>query len=99
MIQFFFFSSVRWVVLILFLIFQAREIESGVPLNEDSATATAEVSVTIRDVNDEPPTFNKLEYYVSIPENLPEGSPLPNLDMTVTDPDVVSIEWNIKNFS
>lgn len=46
-------------------------------------------------MNDERPTFNKLEYYVSIPENLPEGSPLPNLDMTVTDSDVVSTELTI----
>ncbi len=64
--------------------------ESGVALNEETASATAEVSITIRDVNDEAPKFNKNEYYVTIPENLPEGSPLPNLDMIVTDSDIVS---------
>ena len=68
---------------------QAREVINGVASNDENSSAKAEVSITVRDVNDEPPKFNKLEYRVTIPENLPEGSPLPNLDMTVADPDVV----------
>jgi hypothetical protein len=40
-------------------------------------------------VNDEPPKFNKKEYHVEIPENLAKDSPLPNLDMTITDTDIV----------
>lgn len=50
-------------------------------------------SVTIKDVNDEPPQFNQKEYNVKLSENTPLGTPLPNLNMTVTDPDVVSINF------
>lgn len=71
--------------------FQAREVDSGVPLSDEKSSVTAEVSVRIRDVNDEPPKFNRKEYRVRIPENLPKGSPLPYLDMVVTDTDVVSV--------
>lgn len=52
--------------------------------------ATAEATVTIKDINDEPPQFNQREYFVEIPENIPDGTPLP-LDMTVKDPDVVNL--------
>lgn len=48
------------------------------------------ISITIRDVNDEPPKFNKHEYNVHIDENVPNGTPLPNMDMVVEDTDVVS---------
>lgn len=41
-------------------------------------------------MNDEPPTFDRKEYSVLIPENAAVGTPLPHLDMTVTDSDVVS---------
>lgn len=57
--------------------------------DDELTSAIAEVSITIRDVNDEAPKFDKSEYYVIIPENLPEGSPLPNLNMIVTDTDIV----------
>lgn len=50
---------------------------------------TEEAVIKINDVNDEPPTFNRRDYYVEIPENIPEGSPLPNLDMFVEDTDTV----------
>lgn len=53
-----------------------------------------EVTITIIDVNDEPPTFNKREYRASVPENVPDGTPLPNLDMFVQDRDVVSCPAN-----
>lgn len=53
-----------------------------------------EVTITIIDVNDEPPTFNKREYRASVPENVPDGTPLPNLDMFVQDRDVVSVSAN-----
>lgn len=42
-------------------------------------------------MNDEPPKFDRREYYVEIPENIIDGMPLPNLKMFVEDPDVVSI--------
>lgn len=65
---------------------------SGVVSDDEDASAIAEVSITIRDVNDEAPKFNRNEYLVTIPENLAEGSALPNLDMTVNDTDIVSSE-------
>lgn len=59
---------------------------------DDSLTvAVAEATVKILDVNDVPPTFNKRDYHVEIPENIPKGMPLPNLNMFVKDPDMVSI--------
>lgn len=50
---------------------------------------TAEATVKIIDVNDEPPKFNKREYFAEIPENIPSGMPLPNFEMFVKDPDMV----------
>lgn len=65
---------------------------NGVRGNDPLTVTTAEATVTIKDVNDEPPKFNQREYHVQIPENVPDGTPLPHLDMTVKDPDVVSIK-------
>lgn len=62
----------------------------GVPGNDPLTMATSQASVTIRDVNDSPPTFNQKEYYVSLSENTAPGTPLP-LEITVQDPDVVCI--------
>ncbi|CAH0398993.1 unnamed protein product [Chilo suppressalis] len=67
---------------------RATEIVNGVPLYSDLTSTVATVTVTIKDVNDEPPRFNHREYFVDIPESLPVGTPLPNLDMTVTDTDL-----------
>lgn len=61
----------------------------GVPGNDNLTMATAQATVTIRDVNDSPPMFNKKEYEVSLLENTAPGTPLA-LDMNVTDRDVVS---------
>lgn len=63
--------------------------------NDPLTTTSAEATVTIKDVNDEPPQFNQREYNVEIPENVPNGTPLPHLDMTVKDPDVVSVPVHI----
>ncbi|KAJ8942766.1 hypothetical protein NQ318_002926 [Aromia moschata] len=62
-------------------------IRTGRGGNDPLTVTSTEAIVKIRDVNDEPPTFNKREYYVEIPENIQEGTPLPGLDMTVKDPD------------
>lgn len=71
--------------------FQAREIIADGVRGDTPLTATnAEVTVKIKDVNDEPPLFNKREYFVSIPEDIPQGAALPGLDMTVKDTDSVS---------
>ncbi|XP_045449394.1 cadherin-87A-like [Melitaea cinxia] len=67
---------------------RASEIVNGVPVVSDLTSSTATVTVTIKDVNDEPPRFNRREYSVGLPESLPPGTPLPNLDMVVTDTDV-----------
>lgn len=69
------------------LVVRAREIVDGMPSNDPSASTTAKFSVTIRDVNDVPPTFNQREYFVTIPENTAVGTPLP-VDINVNDPDV-----------
>ncbi|XP_064554768.1 cadherin-87A isoform X1 [Drosophila montana] len=69
------------------LLIRARELVNGVPNDDPLTSATARATVTIRDVNDSPPTFNKKEYEVSLLENTPEGTPLA-LDMSVSDADV-----------
>ncbi|XP_063989387.1 cadherin-87A isoform X2 [Diachasmimorpha longicaudata] len=73
---------------VLTLKIKAREVVNGIPGNDESTVSTANATVTIKDVNDEPPTFNKREYNIEIPENVPDGTLLPHLDMTVKDPDV-----------
>ncbi|XP_076686160.1 cadherin 87A isoform X2 [Andrena cerasifolii] len=73
---------------VLTLKVKARELIDGMPGSDDLTVSTAEATVTIKDVNDEPPTFNRREYNIEIPENVPNGTPLPHLDMTVKDPDV-----------
>ncbi|XP_053605342.1 cadherin-87A isoform X2 [Plodia interpunctella] len=67
---------------------RATEIVNGSPLISDLTSTLATITVTIKDVNDEPPRFNRREYSLEIPESLPVGTPLPNLDMVITDTDV-----------
>ncbi|XP_030078648.1 cadherin-87A [Drosophila hydei] len=69
------------------LVVRAREVVNDVPSDDPLTSATARATVTIRDVNDSPPKFNKKEYEVSLLENTPEGTPLA-LDMSVSDADV-----------
>ncbi|XP_055683308.1 cadherin-87A isoform X2 [Lutzomyia longipalpis] len=66
---------------------RARELVDGMPGNDPLTMATTQASVTIRDVNDSPPTFNQNEYFVSLNENTAPRTPLP-LEMSVSDPDV-----------
>lgn len=66
---------------------RARELVNGVPSDDPLTSATAKATVTIRDVNDSPPVFNRKEYAVSLLENTPPGTPLA-LDMSVSDADV-----------
>lgn len=54
------------------------------------ASTVAALTITIRDVNDVPPTFNKISYTVNVNENVANGTPLPNLDMLVQDTDTGS---------
>lgn len=76
---------------VLTLTVKAKEVIDGVPGNDETTVSMAEATVTIKDVNDEPPAFNRREYSIEIPENILDGTPLPHMDMTVTDPDVVII--------
>lgn len=70
---------------------RAHELANGYKSDDPLTVSTTEAIVQILDVNDEPPRFNKREYFVEIPENIPEGSGLPNLDMIVSDPDEVKL--------
>ncbi|XP_058116398.1 cadherin-87A [Anopheles ziemanni] len=72
---------------LIILTVKAREVVDGVPGNDNLTVATTQASITIRDVNDSPPMFNKTEYFVSLSENTAPGTPLP-LEITVRDPDV-----------
>lgn len=66
------------------------ELVDNAKSTDPKSTTTVEVTVKILDVNDEPPRFNQREYYVEIPENIVEGTVLPNLHISVRDPDLVS---------
>jgi hypothetical protein len=67
---------------------RASELVNGIPRSDESSTSTtADITITIRDVNDEAPVFNKPEYKVTLPENVPFGTPLANLNMEVKDLD------------
>nr|XP_034314660.1 cadherin-87A isoform X2 [Crassostrea gigas] len=69
----------------------AREVISyNPPVYGDDSQTTAKISirVNIYDVNDQAPTFNPVNYEVTIPEDIPNKTPLPNLSLRVTDLDV-----------
>uniref|UniRef100_A0A182NLH5 Cadherin domain-containing protein n=1 Tax=Anopheles dirus TaxID=7168 RepID=A0A182NLH5_9DIPT len=72
---------------LIILTVKAREVVDGVPGNDNLTVATTQASITIRDVNDSPPMFNKTEYFVALSENTAPGTPLP-LEISVRDPDV-----------
>nr|XP_022319460.1 cadherin-23-like isoform X1 [Crassostrea virginica] len=69
----------------------AREVISTNPLqlgNDPQTTARTAIRVTIYDINDQAPTFNPINYQVTIPEDIPNKTPLPNLALSVNDLDV-----------
>ncbi|KAG1695316.1 Cadherin-87A [Nymphon striatum] len=78
-------NTVKWSC-----IYKLQNMKMEKLLTVADAQTTKMISITIRDVNDEPPTFNKHEYNVYIDENVPNGTPLPNMDMVVEDTDVGS---------
>ncbi|XP_026808223.1 cadherin-87A [Rhopalosiphum maidis] len=73
---------------IITLTVRAREIFNGSALDDKLSSSTAIITITVQDVNDEPPVFNKRDYFISIPENIAPGTPLPNLNMSVMDSDL-----------
>lgn len=69
---------------------KASELEGDRTLDEPGSSTTAALAITVKDVNDEAPTFSRPSYSVRVNENIPVGSPLPNLDMFVQDTDAGS---------
>ncbi|XP_037084523.1 cadherin-23-like [Pollicipes pollicipes] len=63
---------------------EAQEVESDVSLGEKVVT---NVTVVVTDQDDQVPTFNKNQFLVFIPEDTANGTPLPGLDMLVSDSD------------
>ena len=59
------------------------------PSHPFSSSITS-VTITLQDVNDELPQFNKKEYHVTVPEGVPNGTPLSSLDMMIEDKDTGS---------
>ena len=79
--------SIRSVESLVFKTLFGKDPQSLNPGADPSTSSTAAVTITIRDVNDEAPTFNQAEYKVRVQENVPFGTPLANLDMEVKDTD------------
>ncbi|XP_041362432.1 cadherin-23-like [Gigantopelta aegis] len=50
-------------------------------------SATADIDITIKDVNDNRPTFLNEPYKANVPEDLPVGSTLSTSEIIVVDPD------------
>ncbi|KAA0203915.1 hypothetical protein HAZT_HAZT006956 [Hyalella azteca] len=73
------------------LMVKATEVnDDGTLAKDEESSTTTMITVTIRDVNDEAPKFNKREYRTSVPENVADGTPLALLDILVQDTDVGS---------
>ena len=69
---------------------QAREVISPNVYGDDAqTTAEATIRIIIMDNNDNAPTFIPALYNVTIPEDIPNRSPLPDLSFFVTDLDLV----------
>lgn len=66
---------------------RAREMVDNVPLDDETTTSFTDISITISDINDTPPTFNQKEYFVTLSENTPNGTLLP-VEIYVSDADV-----------
>lgn len=60
----------------------------GLPVGDSTTT---NVTIVVGDVNDQAPVFNQKEFHVIIPEDIGTNNPLPDLNIVVTDMDVVSI--------
>lgn len=58
--------------------------------NDIYTKSSANVTITIIDVNDNPPRFEQTHYSVNVSEALQNGQALPGLLMSVSDADGVS---------
>lgn len=67
---------------------QAREI-LGPDDRDDVAniSVSAEVNVVVTDEDDQVPTFNRAEFTASVPEDVTADTPVPDLDIVVSDGD------------
>ncbi|XP_055941511.1 cadherin-23-like [Argiope bruennichi] len=64
---------------------KAIELVDGLPVGEST---TSNVTIVVGDVNDQAPLFNEREFNVTIPEDIGTNTPLPGLNLVVTDMDV-----------
>lgn len=55
---------------------------------EGGQAAVSLVTVVVTDVADQPPLFSEAEIAVTVPEDISDGTPLPGLNLVVTDKDV-----------
>ncbi|KAI1297890.1 Cadherin-87A [Halotydeus destructor] len=62
--------------------------QDGRRLDSDPMAVSVEtLTITLQDVNDEAPRASRSEYRVTVPEGVPNGTPLVGLDMVVEDRD------------
>ena len=66
-------------------ILEARDLSTG---NIYGDEATANVTLVITDVDDMLPTFNRDNFTVAVPEDVGQDTPLPDLNMIVSDGDI-----------
>ncbi|XP_012934695.1 cadherin-87A isoform X2 [Aplysia californica] len=59
--------------------------------NDPLTTATVKIRITMKDINDNAPKFDKNVYNIEINENIARGQNIPGLQMTVTDADQTDI--------
>lgn len=78
---------VHWFTASHFSLIQATEVVDGV---ENGEMAVATVNIIITDDDDQLPEFNGDHFSISVPEDIPENSAIPGLNMVVNDNDVVS---------
>ncbi|CAL1286590.1 unnamed protein product [Larinioides sclopetarius] len=64
---------------------KAIELVDGLPVGESSVS---NVTIVVGDVNDQAPLFNQREFNVTISEDIGTNTPLPGLNLVVTDMDV-----------
>ncbi|XP_037778261.1 cadherin-23-like [Penaeus monodon] len=55
---------------------------------EGGQAAVSPVTVVVTDIADQPPLFSEAEIAVTVPEDISDGTPLPGLNLVVTDKDV-----------
>ncbi|KAK4297363.1 hypothetical protein Pmani_030214 [Petrolisthes manimaculis] len=57
---------------------------------EDGESAVSQVTVVVTDVDDQRPVFSHDHIHVQVPEDIADGTPLPGLNLVVSDGDVGS---------